>query len=209
MSSVDVVNYAAIRQWRELRGIRQDGLGEAIGVSGPTISKMESGQVAVDIRHIPKLAARLRCEPAQLLNLHVLGLQAQAATAIPCLHLELIRNTKIDGLGRVMKEWQGERIAVDAAHAHCMAWRHTSGTTLIIDHHLTAPEDGKVSMIRVSGRDVRVMRWLGTPSRHARWEITEYDALAADSDEERARTIFNGEATVEIVGRVVQVMRAP
>lgn len=59
-------NYIA--QWRDYRRIRQDELGAAIGKSGATVSRYESGKQAVSTDILARIAQILECSLTDLLE---------------------------------------------------------------------------------------------------------------------------------------------
>lgn len=58
---------ALIKQRRVARGLSQQSLGDAVGVSDQSIAHYEKGRAAVVPEMLGKLAAALRCKPKDLL----------------------------------------------------------------------------------------------------------------------------------------------
>jgi len=57
-----------LRRFREGRGLSQAELGRRLGVSGPTISRYETGEMQIDADQLPRFAAELGITPAQFFD---------------------------------------------------------------------------------------------------------------------------------------------
>lgn len=57
-----------IKQWRKYKGLTQDQLAERIGVTGGTISQLETGRINYTQSIIERLAEEFRCSPGDILN---------------------------------------------------------------------------------------------------------------------------------------------
>jgi transcriptional regulator with XRE-family HTH domain len=57
-----------IAQWRRYRGLTQDELAELMGVSKPTVSKIERSGQPYNQHFLEACAEALECEPADLLS---------------------------------------------------------------------------------------------------------------------------------------------
>lgn len=51
-----------VREWRLAKGLTQDDLGNAIGVEGPTISRLENGKLKLSSERLSQIAEALGCE---------------------------------------------------------------------------------------------------------------------------------------------------
>jgi len=57
-----------LRRYRETQGLSQAELGRRLGVSGPTISRYETGEMQIDADELPRFAAELGVSPAQFFD---------------------------------------------------------------------------------------------------------------------------------------------
>jgi len=57
-----------LRQWRRYRGLTQEQLADAVGMTAPTISQLENNKQGFTGETLAKLAHALRCSPAALLG---------------------------------------------------------------------------------------------------------------------------------------------
>jgi transcriptional regulator with XRE-family HTH domain len=53
---------------RETKGLSQAELGRMLGVSGPTISRYERGEMQIDADDLPRFAEQLGAHPAQFFD---------------------------------------------------------------------------------------------------------------------------------------------
>lgn len=67
----ETVNFLAVptylRAWRKYRGLTQDDLGHLVGVSGSSISQLETGKQGFTDKTLAELAKALDCSPLALL----------------------------------------------------------------------------------------------------------------------------------------------
>lgn len=56
-----------VRKWRKHRGMTQDDLGDLIGVSGSSISQLETGKQGFTDKTLAELSRALECSPLALL----------------------------------------------------------------------------------------------------------------------------------------------
>lgn len=66
-SAVDAIVGARMAARRRALGIRQVTLAETLGVTQPTISRMERGTIALTVSQLVRVAKALRTSPAMLL----------------------------------------------------------------------------------------------------------------------------------------------
>lgn len=59
-----------IKAWRELRGLTQEQLGEAVGTTGPVISLLENGRRSLSTKWLRAIAGALQTSPGFLLDHH-------------------------------------------------------------------------------------------------------------------------------------------
>lgn len=57
-----------IREWRKFRGLTQEQLASAVGVSAANLSRIETGKQGYTQAVLEAIATTLRCEPADLLT---------------------------------------------------------------------------------------------------------------------------------------------
>lgn len=57
-----------LKEWRKFRGLTQEQLAERLETTGPTISRIETGDINYTRESLESLAAALDCEPADLLS---------------------------------------------------------------------------------------------------------------------------------------------
>jgi transcriptional regulator with XRE-family HTH domain len=57
-----------LRQLRETKGLSQAELGRMLGLSGPTISRYERGEMQIDADDLPRFAELLGAHPAQFFD---------------------------------------------------------------------------------------------------------------------------------------------
>ena len=58
-----------LRRFREAQGLSQAELGRRLGLSGPTISRYESGEMQIDTDELPRFAAELEVSPGQFFDI--------------------------------------------------------------------------------------------------------------------------------------------
>lgn len=61
-------NHVKIRKLRELRGLKQEAMASALGISIKAYSKLESGQTALTTARLGQIAQVLEVEPSEILN---------------------------------------------------------------------------------------------------------------------------------------------
>jgi transcriptional regulator with XRE-family HTH domain len=57
-----------LRRYREAQGFSQAELGRRLGVTGPTISRYETGEMQIDADELPRFAVVLGVSPAQFFD---------------------------------------------------------------------------------------------------------------------------------------------
>lgn len=109
---------ARIQKIRQERGLTQQRLAEAIGVESETVSRAETGAVAMSLANLQRIADALQCTLADLVDQsRVLPSAERRPDEVEVLHL-------LSGLDE-----EGRATALDLIRVLAKRWRQRDGRT--------------------------------------------------------------------------------